>query len=274
MALETGNIMPSGRYMLAGILATLCCAAAFPSQAFDHKEPAYSLSVAQLNWCPQICPRGENAGYIIDIVREVFEGSNFTLNYQTMSYPIARGKTKRGEIEALLAPAKIEAPSLIYPEEPVGYQRVCFYTMPQSKWSYTGFNSLKGLTIGIAVDMSLEEIHDYIERHEQQFVFQAESRRYIEESLRMLEVGRLDTFIFNENSVSYYMHTQNWTDRVRQAGCVSKAPVYMAFTPVPDRQEKIKAAIKLLDTRLREMKESGQISMLMKRYGLPDWSEF
>ncbi len=242
--------------------------------ATDHAEPNFSLSVAQLNWCPQICPRGEQAGYIIDIVREIFDGTNFNLNYQTMSYPIARGKTERGEIDALLAPAKIEAPDLLYPTQPVGFQRVCFYTLTDSLWTYSGEASLADLTIGIAIDISLEEIHDYVQKHENQFVFQAESKRYIEESLRMLEIGRLDTFVFNENSVLYYIRKQGWQDKVRLAGCVSMAPVFMAFSPALSETPKSKAAIQLLDRKILEMKKNGSITKIMNRYSLPDWSKF
>ncbi len=240
----------------------------------DKKNPEYSLSVAQLNWCPQICPRGAEPGYIVDIVREVFEGSEFHLNYQTMSYPIARGKTARGEIDALLAPAKIEAPNLIYPREPVGFQRVCFYTLTDSMWVYDGGASLHDLTIGIAIDISLEEIHSYVQSHENQFVFQAESKRYIEESLRMLEIGRLDTFVFNENSVLYYMRKQGWQKRVRSAGCVSPAPVFMAFSPAPSNSKKFSEAIQLINERIKKMKHNGAIEKIMARYGLPDWSKF
>lgn len=242
----------------------------------QETSPSYhSLSVAQLNWCPQICPRGEDAGYIVDLVREAFEGSEFSLNYQTMSYPIARAKTLRGEIDALLAPAKIEAPNLIYPNEEIGYQRVCFYTLSQSMWEFNGASSLKDLTIGIAIDMSLEEIHDYIQTHEEQFVFQAESKRYIEESLRMLEIGRLDTFVFNENSVLYYVRKNTeWTDKIRLAGCVSSAPVYMAFSPAEHSEEKVKAAATYLDQQISRMKSDGTVSKIMDRYGLPDWSKF
>lgn len=246
------------------------------ASASENTEEAsyYSLSIAQLNWCPQICPRGEEAGYVVDIVQEIFDGTNFQLNFQTMSYPVARRKTQQGNIEALLAPAKIEAPDLIYPSEPVGYQRVCFYTLADSLWSYTGEKSLHDLTIGIAIDMSLEEIHDYIQKHENQFVFQAESKRYIEESLRMLEIGRLNTFVFNENSVLYYMRKQGWSKRIRSAGCVSQAPIYMAFTPNPLYADKVRDAIERIDQHLKLMKDDGTISQIMARYGLPDWSKF
>ncbi|MEX0298941.1 MAG: substrate-binding periplasmic protein [Kordiimonas sp.] len=240
----------------------------------ENTEPSYSLSVAQLNWCPQICPRGKDAGYIIDIVREVFEGTNFNLNYQTMSYPVARGRTERGEIDALLAPAKMEAPSLLYPTQPVGFQRVCFYTLADSLWTYTGETSLADLTIGIAIDISLEEIHDYVQKHENQFVFQAESKRYIEESIRMLEIGRLDTFVFNENSVLYYIRKQKWHDQIRLAGCVSKAPVFMAFSPALEGTLKSRTAIQHLDRKILEMKKNGTMMKIMNRYGLPDWSKF
>lgn len=259
-----------------GLYAYALLSLAPPSYALQNegKNPDYSLSVAQLNWCPQICPRGTEPGYIVDLVREIFEGSRFSLNYQTMSYPIARGKTARGEIDALLAPAKIEAPNLIYPAEPIGFQRVCFYTLTDSMWVYDGEASLHDLTIGIAIDISLEEIHSYVQRHENQFVFQAESKRYIAESIRMLEIGRLDTFVFNENSVLYYMRKQGWQKKVRSAGCVSPAPVFMAFSPTHTNSQKSKEAITLVNKRVREMKQNGAIEKIMARYGLPDWSKF
>lgn len=113
-----------------------------------------------------------------------------------------------------------------------------------------------------------------MQKHENQFVFQAESKRYIEESLRMLEIGRLDTFVFNENSVLYYIRKQGWQNKVRLAGCVSMAPVFMAFSPILGDTLKSKAAIHLLDKKILEMKHNGTIKKIMSRYGLPDWSKF
>jgi hypothetical protein len=49
-----------------------------------------------------------------------------------------------GRYDALLAPAKKEAPHLRFSNFSVGYQQVCFFTDAKSTWNYQGEQSLTG----------------------------------------------------------------------------------------------------------------------------------
>ncbi|MBU2970784.1 transporter substrate-binding domain-containing protein [Pseudoalteromonas sp. C2R02] len=89
---------------------------------FTRSEP---LTVAAIDWCPQLCPitddtiytNDQKPGFIIDIVKSVFKDSDFDL--QIVYYPWSRAikLVKEGKIDVLLSPAKAEAPTLRYPKE-------------------------------------------------------------------------------------------------------------------------------------------------------------
>ena len=121
---------------------------------------------------------------IIELVHEVFKDSQYeiTLNY----YPWSRAikNVLQGKSDALLYPAKAEAPSLIYPKLPVGTQRMCFFTKIDSDWTYTTPTSLKNMQIGIATDTSIEELNDYVKVHYEQFQFQPYHDRYVIQNAR------------------------------------------------------------------------------------------
>lgn len=256
------------------LLFTLYTASDQPVLAEDG-QPLKTLKIAQLEWCPEICPGQERPGYIVELLEAVFAGSGYTLEYTTYPWSRALSSTKGGASLAVIAPAKKEAPYLLYPEQPVGIQRACFYTRSTSGWTYEGLASLPGQRIGLPADMSLEEIHDYVMDNRDQFYFQAITGRYLQLSINMLKTGRLDAFGFTENAVIYQLRRDfAGEEAIRQAGCVSTTPVYLAFTPT-DRYGALRDQVMhFFDDRVAQMRKDGTVTALMARYGLVDWSDY
>lgn len=229
-----------------------------------------TISVAAIDWCPQICPDKEEPGYIIDIVKEVFEDSPYEL--QIAYYPWSRAiqLTQSGMVDALLSPAKKEAPTLSYPDQEVGIQRMCFFTDVNSPWNYQGESSLAGQNIGIATDTSIEELNGYIARNPDQFQFQPYVSRYIKQSIGKLEKKRIHSFLMTYNSTVYELANLNVRDQYRVAGCVNTTNVYMAFTPKGKRQEIIQM-IKYFDQSMEQLHAHNKIEGIMNKYQLSKW---
>ncbi len=233
-----------------------------------------TIDVAQIDWCPQICPKQEQAGYIVDVVTEAFRASPYKLKFQTLPWSRAIIRVQEGAADALLAPAKAEAPSLIYPAYHVGWQRMCFLVKDSSDWKYEGLASLRGIDIGVARNTSMTELDEYLEQNGDQFHFMPYTKDYVPLSLRMLNIGRFDTFIFTINSTLYKINQMGLKDKIKSAGCLTNTPVYMAFTPLQAKNEKMKKAAAYLDERLETMMKEGRIGVIMAKYGLPDWTMF
>ena len=235
-----------------------------PSYAAD------TVSVSSIEWCPQLCTEGNKPGYVMDTVNEIFRDSPYKLDVHTYPWTRAINQVESGRSHALLSPAKNEAPSLKFPEHEVGLQRMCFFTKSDSSWNYDGPESLSNMKIGIASDTSIEELNNFIAKNAKQFDFLPYGENYIKTSLKKLEKNRIDTFVFTLNSTKYKINELSLSNEYRDAGCVSSAKIYMAFTPNGNVDE----VMKYFDKRMIELKESGKIGQIMSAYGLEDWQNY
>lgn len=200
---------------------------------FSTISLAKTIKVAAIDWCPQICPNHERSGYVVDLVNKAFANSDYQLKIDYFPWSRAIKYVLSGQYHALLSPAKAEAPLLRYPKIPVGKQDMCFFTSAEDNWQYKGALSLENKQIGIAIDTSIEELNNYVENHPEQFQFQPYHERYIRQNAQKIDKGRIDAFLFTHNSTRYELNKHNIWHKYRNAGCVSSASIYMAFTPNP-----------------------------------------
>jgi len=231
---------------------------------------AKTIRVAAIDWCPQICVDGQQEGYVMDLVREIYKDTGYRLDIQYLPWSRAIKYVLSGKADALLSPAKAEAPDLIYPEYEVGEQKMCFYTRKESDWHYTGPDSLANMQIGIAMDSSIEELNDYVQEHLEQFQFQPYHDRYLIQNAHKLDKNRMDAFLFTRNSTKYILSRANEWWKYREAGCVSTASIYMAFTPAKHLEKEIREMLKVFERRMQEIHETRFTRDLLERYGLSD----
>ncbi len=82
-----------------------------------------TLKIAYIDWCPQLCVGEKSEGYIIDTVKIIFKDSEYKLEFEKFPWSRAINNVRSGNYDALLSPAKKEAPDLIYPDNEVGVQK-------------------------------------------------------------------------------------------------------------------------------------------------------
>mgnify|MGYP003385736467 FL=1 len=227
-----------------------------------------TITIAAIDWCPQICYQGQLQGYVIDLVKEAFKETQYQLDIQIYPWSRAIKLVNNGGADALLSPAKAEAPKLLFPETEVGKQQMCFFTSMDSTWTYSNVDSLKDKAVGIAADTSIEELNDYVKRNPQQFQYQPYHERYIIQNARKLDKKRIDTFLFTKNSTVYELKKYNVWHKYRIAGCVSQAKIYMAFSPVKSMSKDISAMIEVFEQQMTKLNETSFTPQLMAKYGL------
>ena len=248
-----------------------CLVLASPSLAEETSTRVRKevIHIAAIDWCPQICLDSSHPGYVVELIKKVFENTQYQLSINIFPWSRAIKNVSSGKADALLSPAKSEAPNLLYPRFAVGYQQMCFFTKYNSSWHYNGVSSLKGIQIGIATDTSIEELNSYVKSHPWQFQFQPYHERYLAQNVAKLEKGRMDTFIFTKNSTLFALHKMRKQSDIKEAGCVEKSPIYMAFTSAPSKQIKISIMMSVFDRELSELKKTQYIKNLMASYNLP-----
>ena len=249
--------------LLFGIAATV------PARADQAKIP---LRIASIDWCPQLCQEGEREGYIMDTVRALFRDSPYELEVNVLPWSRAIGYTRVGRAHALLSPARAEAPDLVYPTQEIGNQRMCFFALSSNPWKFDGPGSLEGRLTGIAADTSIEELNEFIRTREDLFNFSTYGPHYLRNSLNMLRLKRVNSFLFTYNSTLYAARRFGMDRDIRVAGCVSLAKVYMAFSPHPELAMEVASMRAFFDEKMAAFRAAGRVAPLMEAYGLPDWT--
>lgn len=239
------------------------------SEPLDEK---ITITVAAIDWCPQICSDNTHQGYVVDLVEEAFKGTKYQLDIQIYPWSRAIKLVSSGKVDALLSPAKAEAPNLLYPTMEVGNQQMCFFTSINSDWLYSGIKSLQGKQIGIATDTSIEELNDYVKHNPEQFQYQPYHERYIIQNAHKLDKQRIDSFLFTKNSTIYELKKYNKRDKYRLAGCVSQEKIYLAFTPSKSTTKDIIDMMTIFDEQVKALHKTPFISHLMAKYGLAEQS--
>ena len=232
-----------------------------------------TIKIAAIDWCPQLCPNQDQKGYIIDIVKEVYRDSEYQLEIETYPWSRALTMVRQGRVDAVLSPARAEAPTLRYPQQEVGFQRMCFFNDIDSQWHFTGIDSLTNKQFGLANDTSLEELNSYLAENPEQFQFQPYHERYLIQQARKVKRGRIEAFLFTYNSTIYELNKQGIAEQFKSAGCVTNAQIYMAFTPKVDHSMRIERMMERFDREIIRLRENGFIRQTLQSYGLPDWDE-
>lgn len=255
--------------LVLGILITPVSSASIPEELTGVEPDQYiQLRVAAIDWCPQICPNEVKKGYVVELTEEVFKDSPYKLSIEYFPWSRAIRFVRDGTLDALLAPAQQEAPFLKYPNLAVGHQKMCFFTSKKANWQYQGVSSLKGMVIGVATDTSIEELNQYISNNPSQFQNLPYTERYVEQSAGKILKKRIDSFLMTLNTTKYRLKELNIFHLFKNAGCVSKANIYMAFTNQTEKRSLINGAINHFDLTLRNLSKSGYIQALHKKYNI------
>jgi polar amino acid transport system substrate-binding protein len=229
---------------------------------------AETLKVAAIDWCPQICVNETRPGYTVELITKIFQDSEYILDIDIFPWTRAIKYVSDGTYDALLAPAKKEAPHLVFPIFPVGYQRMCFFTDVNNAWRYENKESLKGMEIGLANDTSIEELNDYIKKNPEQFHYQPYHERFVAQNAGKVLKKRIDAFIFTNNTTVYELKNEKLHNKIRSAGCVSEAEIFLAFTPKDKKKQQITKMINDFNNRMAILIKTGEINKLHQKYGI------
>lgn len=211
----------------------------------------------------------ERPGYVIELARAVFESKGVAVEYVVMPWDDALAAVREGRMTAAIGANPAEGEGLIIPKEPIGAAPVCLVTRADSTWSYSNLVSFGSAKLGVIKDYSYwPSLDDFIARKAGSGLVVVEGDAPLGDLIGLLTDGKVDVIAESEPVLLWHLRAHN-LDR-SQFRVVYKHEaelIYLAFAPT-DEGRRLAA---LFDRGVQEMRASGDLDKLLRRYGLRDW---
>jgi polar amino acid transport system substrate-binding protein len=247
---------------------TLILIAALFSNLVFAKE---RIVIASDMWCPYNCdPKSANQGFLIEIARNIFEKQNISVEYRLMPWSDALEALENGEIHAIAGASKTDDRDFIYPENYQALEVVNCYIRKDMDWYYAGINSISGKILGLTLNYKYPyEVSLYIDEtfpiHPENFLFST-GENAVAANINNLKNGKAEIYLENANVMDAYL-SHNPDVEIKEAGSVNSVPteIYIAFSP---KIKKSHIYAKILSDGMMELRNSGHLSGLYKKYGV------
>lgn len=253
--------------VLVRIFSSVVLLFLFSSSAFAEK-----ITIAADEWCPFNCsPGAEQPGFMIEVADKVFSEHGYTLEYKVMAWSRAIREARVGNIHGIIGAFKGDAPDFIFPEQELSILRNTFFVRKENTWTYHGVQSLKAIQLAAISGYDYgDELREYIQENENTHVSLLNSSGHpLAKGIELLNRNRVDALIEADPVFWYTAQTLGLQDQFKTAGHTD-APQHSYITFSPALPESHKYA-RLLSEGIQKLRESGELSIILQRYGLTDW---
>jgi polar amino acid transport system substrate-binding protein len=233
---------------------------------------ADQITIAADPWMPYTGEGKPAEGYLIDIARTILKRHGHTVIYKVSSWSSALHGTRTGIFQAAAGAYKTDAPDFIFPENELGVSINKFYVRKADPWRFKGVTSLNNRRLGAITDYSYGVVMDaYIKKN------RANGKRIsllngdnaLQLLISMLFDKRIDVIIENSMVMDYGISQSKAWDKLQDAGTDGNTHnVYIGFSP---KNPKSKKYAKLLSNGIAQLRATGELNRILRKYGLVDW---
>jgi polar amino acid transport system substrate-binding protein len=240
------------------LLTSFACAA----------DASHTIRLRSDSWMPYTGqPADEQPGYVVEILRTVFEAKGYTIDYQIMPWDAAIKAAEVGEIEGVIGANQKEAQNLIVPKEAVGVSSIGLYTRKDNPWKYEGIPSLVGNKLGVSAGYSYwKELDAFIAKQGPEIVTFSGDAPLLD-AIKQLDQGQLSLIVETQAVWLWNIKKSGRSNKDYRAAFVQIGePIYVAFSP------KAPAAYgQILSAGLEELRADGRLATILKKYYQSDW---
>ena len=233
---------------------------------------ASTLTVRADNWPPYNGdPTAAKPGYMIEVLKEIFEPQGITIDYQLMPWTRALHDVNTGKFDAVVGTDAEESPEMILPEENFGLLSNAMYIRKNTAWRYKGVSSLEGMRLGVIDGYSYGPVVDaYIEQNRNSGkVFVVNGDDALPKLIKMLQAGRIDVVVEDANVMMYTLGSLSATNIVA-AGDLSDERMYLQLGLTPNKETSRKYE-KMFNEGIAKLCASGRLQQILGSYGVQDW---
>lgn len=244
----------------------------------EARSQATKLLIGIDDYCPYTCLNSEQKGYALDLVEQILAPRGFLLEHIPASWPRIKAMAKKGSIDLLIPVNQVETRELgilrtrnainqFQKESPAAY-----FVHKDSKWMYTGPESLKDQTLGIIQGYTYPEpLHSHLQDplyQKKRIVLASDQGNH--RQIRMLASHRV-TVVPSERLVFWYIARRIGLEtEFKDAGVLDMPDDLVLFHIgiVQKNKPQSKNIQKWLDEGLDAMKGSDKIKAILKKYNL------
>lgn len=210
-----------GRYLLMLLLM-------IASASHGNTLPT-QITLATTNWCPYACEDSEEyPGIIYDYITKLLNQKDIQVTIKFYPWARAIELANSGKVDGLLTAVQSEAPNLIFTTIPTDHYQMCFFTRPESTWSFENNRSLEAIRFGVIDGYGYgDPVDTYLKGSPNNIDSIASGG--IATLNGMLASKRFDAFIDDSKVVRWSLKGQ--FKHLRVAGCLEKNPFYLAINP-------------------------------------------
>lgn len=232
---------------------------------------AQNLVLVADKWCPYNCkPKDTKPGFIVEIAREVFARHDIHVKYEIMPWSRAIDMAKQGVVDGIIGATKDEVPDFIFPQFSQGASGTAFFVNPGETWRYDGMPSLQKIWLGVIQDYDYGEVMNrYIKARQGNGVDFVTGDNATQINIKKLYNKRLTAILEDPVVLSYQASVLNLKREFINAGNINTLEVYIAFAP--KKQKASKRYAEILTDGMVWLRQTGQLQVILARYGLQDW---
>jgi len=222
-------------------------------------------------WCPYNCaPEDDHPGFMVEIAEYAFAKEGHTVTYRTLPWARAIVSVREGMYHGIIGAGREETPDFIFPDIEQGKATHIFYTKKGGSWKYEGLASLKKINLGVITHYSYGNLYeDYIRPNRgSERVQVVGGQNALGQNIKKLLHDRIDALIEDRNVFQYHLHKTNTPDIFSEAGVAYTEMVYIAFSPKSETSEMY---AKILSNAMQELRTTGKLADILKKYGVNDW---
>ena len=238
----------------------------------ESQAAASEVVLASDDWCPYICAEASkiNNGFLVDVAEAAFRSQGFKTRPTLMPLARAMIETIHGRIDGIYAP---EIDPRLALTKPVINSYACFYTLPNSRWTFKGASSLQSIRLAIISDYGYDDdgpmdkaIKEYKSKRKNLWQINTGVDAGTK-NLKMLMLSHVDAILEHEAVMTHLAGSQQPAVKIRKAGCLERPlPLVIGFTKAS------RSGVSLADIfkkGLDQIKKTEEFQKLKDQYQIP-----
>ncbi len=224
-------------------------------------------------WYPvNLDPATDRPGYVIEIAQQALAHAGHQLDYALYPWERSVDGVRSGRIDCLPGVHRNTVPDFIFTSESVGIDRMAFYARSDAPpFEYRDLGDLQEKVVAVIGGYGYsDEIDAYIASANGSPALQVtRGDRPLQRNIRMLLAKRVDLVLESVPALEHTATEMGVLDQLKQVSPLPDSPpLHIACSPrKPGSREYVKA----LDEGIRELRRSGELQLILDRYGMQDW---
>lgn len=221
-------------------------------------------------YCPFTCA-GDMPGFLTEVIEEIFASNGYVITYKNIPWSRALLLVKSGKVDGVIGIVKNSEPDLVYPNEPLGDLRPCYFTSVDNQWEYTGVKSLQTEKLGFVKDYGYkDDLKEFIAANPDSVESISANNSAIFQLLKLLHRGRISTFTEDVSVVQFALKREGHF-KVKMAGCdPGTLNLHIGFSPSIGEAS---GYARIIDEGIVKLRSSGRYQQILSKYGISDWEQ-